>query len=134
LEKVSLRPLRQPTPTSCGQTCLAIVAELPVTQIQRLIRKRGRTTPKDIEYGLELIGRRDVRRVKLAAGDALPAPCIALLRGKDVAHWVVFDGESVLDPHRGWRARLDGYQRFVVSGRGWRFQLAITWRDSRTDV
>lgn len=109
-----------------------MVADLPVTQVQRLIRKRGRTMPRDIEYGLQLLGKREVRRVKLAADDALPSPSILMLLGKDFSHWVVFDGENILDPARGWRARVDGYRRFVVAGRGLRFKLAITWSDSRT--
>lgn len=142
---IVLRPLRQPTEHTCGQTCLAMVSGLPVPQLQRLVRKRGRTAPADLVRGLELVGKRGVRVERVyrgirfttrwgqrsveAAGYCLPAPAIVLITGPKVRHWVLFDGEHIFDPAKGYKATVHGFVNFRLRGNRWRFTTAITWDD-----
>lgn len=108
-----------------------MISGLPVPQLQRLIRKKGRTTPADIEHGLALIGKHGVERVKLAptAIASLPSPAILRVKGERISHWVIWTGEHVLDPAIGKPASLAGFKRFRLERHGCRFNLAITWAD-----
>lgn len=122
--------MRQPPGSNvCGQTCLAMLSGLPVSQLQRLIRKKGCTRPQDLMHGLELLGKRNVEKRQLppTAIANLPAPSILRMQWEGGSHWVIWNGEHIFDPVIGKPASLAGFKRFRLERHASRFNLAITW-------
>lgn len=107
-----------------------MISGLPVSQLQRLIRKRGRTHASDLEHGLGLIGKRGVVVMKLRPGAELPVPSILRVRGKSIDHWVIWTGQHILDPEIGTPALLAGFKRFRLGRHACRFTMAITWSEN----
>lgn len=99
-----MRPLRQPTPTTCGQACVAMLAGVSVEAAMRATGKRGSTRTTDVVRGLQTLGLR-------CGGRLVPAPRVrglvptALVRcsllGRSGWHWVVWHHGRFYDPMWG---------------------------------
>lgn len=93
--------LQQPTRTTCGQTCVAMLVGRPVDEVCTVMGRKGKTSTRDLINGLRHYG--------LSCGDRLARynkntvlPPLAILRLKhpqeNYTHWVLHkDGEN-FDP------------------------------------
>lgn len=104
--------IRQPTPASCGQTCIAMIIGRPVSDVFAVLpdRARGTRTAELVEalrhFGRSCAG--ELRRIK--RGSALP-PSLVIVKvlwpGRAMGHWMVANHGRILDPdgpRLRWRA------------------------------
>lgn len=117
-----MKHLRQPTPSTCGQTCVAMLAGLELhTAIDVVGHARG-TRRREIRRVLERLGCR-VGDLHTLAPDEVPNPCARGLlevrrpHGSDLrwrGHWVALDGCGfVLDPEAPEPIPLESYREHV---------------------
>jgi hypothetical protein len=100
---------KQPTDYTCGQTCVAMVADLPVEIVIAVVKKgpalwKGATRTKHLVRALKVLEircRRKLRRIKPEM--SLPETCICVMRitGKRWGHWVVVHKQQIFDPCGG---------------------------------
>lgn len=92
---ITIRHIRQPKGSNvCGQCCVASILGATLQSTIAKMKKRGRTKAKDLVNALNLD--RDARRIR-----GIPRPPCILSVKRDKSgnwHWVVFDGNSVMDP------------------------------------
>lgn len=93
----------QPTPNSCGQTCVAMLLGMPVAEVLALIPDSGQgTTSGQIAVHLILLGWRVVKPVRFRR--SLPALCLARIvwpgpgSARRRGHWVLFAEGRCFDP------------------------------------
>ena len=107
-----MKLLKQPTDYTCGQTSVAMVANVPVDYVRKIMKKGWnkkhwfgeKTSTKDLVRALRVLGvssRRKLRRKK--EGESLPNFCIIHLveTGVRWGHWAVHRGGRVYDPYFG---------------------------------
>ncbi len=102
-----MKLIRQPVGSSCcGQACVAMVLGVMLDESIALHRTRGATNWPDLrramvrysnilEYDLPLPDR--LSRVRYSLLE-LPKRAILVVHYKDYSHWVVKDGNKILDP------------------------------------
>jgi hypothetical protein len=98
-----MKLLTQPTDYTCGQTSVAMVADVSIEQVLKIM-KSGKTTTKDLVRALRILGVRSRRRLRRREeGVSLPKFCILHLvaTGQHWGHWAVCYNSQVYDPSWG---------------------------------
>lgn len=87
----------------CGQTCVAMIAEISLEESISVFGKRSSTTTKDVINALRKLGISCGDRLLSAKKHEKPDVCICVLHYKDFkqTHWCVWNGEWYLDPAYG---------------------------------
>jgi len=107
--------LRQPEDSSlCGQTCVAMIADISLDESIKLFGTRGVTTTKMVASVLKKCGFKcsdRLTRIKSAheitpskAATTLPELCIVKIRWLDnpnSSHWVIYNSGMFYDPDVG---------------------------------
>jgi hypothetical protein len=116
-----MQQLRQPTPRTCGQTCVAMLTGANVEEVCRLAGKSGATFGSDLVRALRALGAecpsrpvapRTVRGL-VPQGIARVAP-----RGGANGHWVVWTGGYFVDPFDGGTWTPEDFA-CIYAARGW---------------
>jgi hypothetical protein len=107
--KWDMRHALQPTPYSCGQTCIAMVSSREIGEIfAHLPDRKGGTNGNQIRECLRSLGI-DSQPCKWYRGGRLPNYCIVLLTKRNVlprvGHWVVHHYGTIIDPE----GRMNGW-------------------------
>lgn len=104
-----IRLLKQPKGSRlCGQTCIAMLAGLPLDKVVNIVGPRG-TTVQHLATALERLGFETSGRLKFANVDVdLPSICIAQVKypQRRSWHWVLFVDGCAYDPSQ--TPRTDG--------------------------
>lgn len=87
----------------CGQTCVAMVADIPLEQSVSVFGKRGCTTTKDVVNALRKIGFNCGDKLLLSKTNKKPDFCMCVLHYESLnqTHWSVWDGQQYVDPAYG---------------------------------
>lgn len=97
-----IKLLIQPTPTSCGQTCLAMVSGMPIERAIRIVGHSHSTCPAELVAAIRSCGYSCPSRLARVSKRGLPELCIARLSARNAApswgHWVVVYKGNVYDP------------------------------------
>lgn len=127
--------LEQPRGSAtCGQTCLAMVAGIPLDQAVTVLGiprtgQRAGTTPQQLRRAFALLGWNMGDRARYRSGMDLPS--VALLgmmhKRRRYGHWVAFEGPSpayptglIHDPNLGVPVPRDLFEKYKVVAAGWR--------------
>ena len=110
-----MKLMKQPTVTSCGQTCVAMICRIEWEEACAAVGKRGKTSAKDLIKALRKYGFSVPDRLTRLNGRPIPrAPGTFILRLRyakpsKASHWVVCHYENILDPAYGFNpTRRDG--------------------------
>lgn len=116
-----MKHFAQTRENNCGQTCVAIIGQRPVEEIEKLMRKTGLTNGSDLRHALGRLGWTvtGVRRDRL-----WPVMDHGVLRikGEDrVGHFVVKRRNWIFDPAFRKAIRLREWIGLLATrGGGWR--------------
>lgn len=98
----AVRHLMQTRPHNCGQTCLAMLAGLPVSEVERDLGKTGKTRTKDLVGWLRRRGWACPDRLVRFRSLLPPLAVVKLVwktaQGRPRGHWVVVCRGRWLDP------------------------------------
>lgn len=117
-----IHPRRQPTRTTCGQTCVAILTGAPVDEVCRLMGARGATSTHQLQAALAQLGWRCAQKlVPLRRVEGLVPVGIVSLRDAEHgrAHWVVWYDGYYVDPVDGLCWAPEDFVP-VVESAGWK--------------
>lgn len=96
--------MKQPTATTCGQTCVAILAGVEVEESCRAVGKRGPTRTRDVVRGLRALGVECADRLlplRQVRG-LVPTAVVRMVKaGRRTGHWVVWRLGRYEDPADG---------------------------------
>lgn len=106
---------RQPTNTTCGQTCIAMLVDRSVYDVSLVLGHRNKTTTKEVVKTLRFFGVEcpDKRVIFKQEPEALPTnqPLllnVSRLNAKGNAcwrHWIIYHAKQYYDPGWGiWRS------------------------------
>ena len=100
-----MKLIRQETDWGCGQACVATLAGVDFDSACVVTAKFEATTASDLRNALRWLGWTVAPRIRrLPRASRPPTQSIVFLQEhgrRGVGHWVVWDGERVLDPDRG---------------------------------
>lgn len=116
-----MKILRQPTNQTCGQTCVAMLADVPVEEVCAAIGKRGSTKTRDVISALRAFGLRCHHRLVPLSSAPLAVRAVAKVsppRGSGW-HWVVWADGRYFDPQVGLAYEADEFTNLATS-LGWR--------------
>lgn len=121
LEEKEMKHFPQTRETNCGQTCIAIIEQRPIEEIERLMGKRGSTRPADLRRVLTRLGwgvtrpRRDKLWPLIQHG-------VLMIRGDHrMGHFVVKKGNWIYDPGHARAIRLRDWIKLLgTRDGGWR--------------
>lgn len=87
----------------CGQTCVAMIAEISLEESIFVFGKRSGTTTKNVINALRKLGISCGDRLLFAKKHEKPDVCMCVLHYKDCksTHWTIWDGDYYLDPAYG---------------------------------
>lgn len=96
----------QPQDSSlCGQTCVAMIASISISQSIDIFKKRGRTNTKNVVNALRYLGFHcSDKAIRISKDVILPLRCIARVRecnNKRWSHWIVLWDGWIYDPAYG---------------------------------
>jgi len=99
--------IRQPTEYLCGQACVAMIADVPVGDVIRVMNNDQSTGKKDIERALEYYWIRQAKTMTKADNNTpLPPVCILKVVLPRYSHWVLYYHGKYYDPEFGLMDRL----------------------------
>lgn len=108
-----MKLLKQPTDYSCGQTCVAMIANVSPKEVIDIVNeeyKKGKnwawrgTCARQLVKALKRLGIPSRRKlIKKKEGISLPSLCIVRLTitKERWAHWAVHKNGHILDPYYG---------------------------------
>lgn len=109
-----LRHVAQPPGSKlCGQACIASLLDVPLDVACTLVGHRKGTSTREL---CRALGIPFMRRMRVTGF----MPDLALLtvryrtNGKTVLHWVLKDGDVIMDPTLPYRVDLDGYRKHLA--------------------
>ena len=109
--------IQQPTEYLCGQACVAMIANVSVEDVIRVMNNDQATGKKDIERALDHYGIRQAKTMTKADNDTpLPPVCILKVLLPRYSHWVLFYHGKYYDPEFGLMDEL--YYDILIS-RAW---------------
>ena len=83
--------IQQPTEYLCGQACVAMIANVSVDDVIRVMNNDQATGKKDIERALDHYGIRQAKTMTKVDNDTpLPLVCILKVLLPRYSHWVLF--------------------------------------------
>lgn len=105
--------IQQPTNTTCGQTCVAMIVDRTVDEVCEVMRTRGKTTVKHLIKALNHFGVVCGSKLQRYSTKSVITP-LAVLRVRhphqNLSHWVVRKNGNDYDPDSevcvlayGWR-------------------------------
>ncbi len=101
--------IQQPTEYLCGQACVAMIANVSVDDVIRVMNNDQATGKKDIERALAHYGIRQAKTmVKADNNTRLPSVCILKVLLPRYSHWVLFYHGKYYDPEFGLMDKLYG--------------------------
>ena len=99
--------IQQPTEYLCGQACVAMIANVSVDDVIRVMNNDQATGKKDIERALDHYGIRQAKTMTKADNDTpLPSVCILKVLLPRYSHWVLFYHGKYYDPEFGLMDKL----------------------------
>ncbi len=94
--------IQQPTEYLCGQACVAMIANVSVDDVIRVMNNDKATGKKDIERALEHYGIRQARTMTKADNNTpLPPICILKVLLPRYSHWILYYHGKYYDPEFG---------------------------------
>ena len=94
--------IRQPTEYLCGQACVAMIADVPVDDVIRVMNNDQATGKKDIERALDHYGIRQAKTMTKADNRTpLPPVCILKVLVPGYSHWILYANGKYYDPEFG---------------------------------
>ena len=94
--------IQQPTEYLCGQACVAMIANISVDDVIRVMNNDQATGKKDIERALDHYGIRQAKTMTKVDNDTpLPPVCILKVLLPRYSHWVLFYHGKYYDPEFG---------------------------------
>lgn len=104
-----IRYIRQPTEYLCGQACVAMIADVSVEDVIRVMNHDQATGKKDIERALAHYGIRQAKTMTKADNHTpLPPVCILKVLLPRYSHWVLYHHGKYYDPEFGLMDELYG--------------------------
>ena len=108
--------IQQPTEYLCGQACVAMIANVSVDDVIRVMNNDQATGKKDIERALDHYGIRQAKTMTKVDNDTpLPPVCILKVLLPRYRHWVLFYHGTYYDPEFGlmdglyYKAKIQAY-------------------------
>ena len=101
---MSMELVRQPTPETCGQACIAMITGKGIGAVIRDMKTDGPTCIGQMVEILDAYGVRRARRnLRVSKKNPAPAPYSILTVHTDCGypHWVLFYGGKYYDPEFG---------------------------------
>ena len=95
---------QQPSNTTCGQTCIAMIMWRPVNEICELMGKKGGTHTKDMVMALNHFQLKNSEKlIRMSKSRSLPSFCIVKLAHRKVSdtHWAIYHNGVYYDPTVG---------------------------------
>ena len=94
--------IQQPTEYLCGQACVAMIADVSVDDVIRVMNNDQAPGKKDIERALDHYGIRQAKTMTKADNDTpLPPVCLLKVYLPGYSHWVLFYHGKYYDPEFG---------------------------------
>ena len=116
-----IRYIHQPTEYLCGQACVAMIADVSVDEVIRVMDNDRATGKKDIEKALEYFGIAQAKTMtKADKSTPLPPVCILKVLLPRYSHWVLYCHGKYYDPEFGLtdelycRAKIQSYLELFV--------------------
>ena len=97
-----IRYIKQPTEYLCGQACVAMIADVSINEVIRVMNNDKSTGKKDIERALDYFGIAQAKTMTKADKDTpLPAACILKVLLPGYSHWILYYHGKYYDPEFG---------------------------------
>lgn len=113
--------IKQPTEYLCGQACVAMIADVPVDDVIRVMNNDKGTGKKDIERALIHYGIAQAKIMTKADNKSiLPPVCILKVLLPKYSHWVLYYHGKYYDPEFGLsdelysKARIQSYLELFI--------------------
>ena len=117
-----IKYLKQPTEYLCGQTCVAMLADVPVDEVIIVMQNDKGTGKKDIEKVLNYYGiKQSKTMIKADNSSVLPKTCILKVLLPKYGHWILFHDGMYYDPEFGLmgelyhKARIQSYLEIYLN-------------------
>ena len=108
--------IQQPTEYLCGQACVAMIANVSVDDVIRVMNNDKATGKKDIERALKHYGIRQAKTMTKADNSTqLPPVSIFKVLLPRYSHWILKNKKKYYDPEFGltdelyWKAKVHSY-------------------------
>lgn len=99
---MEIKYLKQPTEYLCGQTCVAMLANVPVNKVIEVMKNDKATGKKELEAALRHFGIPFAKTMTKADNRAkLPETCILKVLLPKYGHWVLYHKGKYYDPEFG---------------------------------
>ena len=112
---------KQPTEYLCGQACVAMIANVSVDEVIKVMNNDKSTGKKDIEKALDHYGIKQTKTMKKADnGTQLPPVCILKVLLPGYSHWILYYHGKYYDPEFGLmdelycKAKIQSYLELFV--------------------
>ena len=113
--------IQQPTEYLCGQACVAMIANVSVEDVIRVMNNDKSTGKKDIERALAHYGIRQAKKMTKADNHTpLPSVCIIKALLPKYSHWILYNHGKYYDPEFGltdelyYKAKVQSYLELFV--------------------
>lgn len=117
--------IKQPTEYLCGQACVAMIANVSVDEVIRVMDNDKASGKKDIERALAYYGIAQAKTMTKADNSTpLPPVCILKVLLPRYSHWILYYHGKYYDPEFGLtdelycKARIQSYLELYESGNG----------------
>ena len=98
----SIKYIKEPTGCLCGQTCVAMLAGVPVDEVIEVIGTDGGTSKKDLKKALDYY---NISYAPKSTGYdpnvSLPDLCVIRMKLPDYGHWGIYFKGKYYDPEFG---------------------------------
>lgn len=113
-----MRKLRQTRVNNCGQTVLAMLADIDISVAEELMGRKGRTRVSDLVQGLKQCQLRAVK-VRYKSGKRLPSKAVLnILWESGNRHWSIYHQGQVYDPFLPRKLSAKAYNIFLEKAKG----------------
>lgn len=97
-----IKYIKQPTEYLCGQACVAMIANVSVDDVIKVMNNDKGTGKKDIAKALEHYGITQAKTMTKADNStSLPSVCILKVLLPKYSHWVLYYHGKYFDPEFG---------------------------------
>ena len=118
---IEIHYIKQPTEYLCGQACVAMIANVSVDEVIRVMNNDKATGKKDIEKALKYYGILQAKTMtKADNGTVLPQACILKVLLPRYSHWILYYHGKYYDPEFGpmdelyRKAKIQSYLELLV--------------------
>lgn len=117
-----IRYIKQSTEYLCGQTCVAMLANVSVDEVIHVMQNDKGTGKKDIEKALNYYGiKQSKTMIKADNSSVLPKACILKVFLPKYGHWILYYDGMYYDPEFGLmdalyhKARIQSYLEIYLN-------------------